>query len=278
MKRLLPLLLLVIMAAGCVKDNNEEVPDTQLNVSYGSHAQQKMDIYLPPERSSVETKVLIMIHGGGWSGGDKSDFTGGIPGVQQLLPGYAIFNINYRLAAAGGVNMFPAQEEDVKAAIQYIYDRRSQFEISDKFVLLGGSAGGHLALLQGYKYASPVRPKAIIDFFGPTDLTALFNNSPLAALLLPQALGGTPATNPAIYQQSSPVNFINAQSPPTMILQGGVDDLVPPSQSEALRDKLNTAGVANQYVFYPTEGHGWGGANATDSYVRIAAFLQIHNP
>lgn len=279
MKKLLPLLMLVMTAASCVKDNDSEnVPDTQINVSYGSHAQQKMDIYLPPQRSSSTTKVLVMIHGGGWSGGDKSDFTAGIAGVQQLLPGYAIFNINYRLAATGNVNPFPAQEQDVKAAIEYIYNRREQFQISEKFVYLGASAGGHLALLQGYKHTSPVRPKAIIDFFGPTDLTALYNNSALAALLLPQALGGTPTSNPTLYQSSSPINYVTAQSSATMILQGGIDDLVPPSQSTALRDRLNTAGVANQYVFYPNEGHGWGDPSATDSYLKIAAFLQIHNP
>jgi acetyl esterase/lipase len=278
MKKILPFLLLLTMAASCVKNEDDKVPDTQLNVSYGSHAQQKMDIYLPPQRSSSTTKVLIMIHGGGWSGGDKSDFTAGIAGVQQLLPGYAIFNINYRLVGSGNVNVFPAQEEDVKAAVEYIYNRREQFQISDKFVYLGASAGGHLALLQGYKHTNVVRPKAIIDFFGPTDLTALFNNSALAALLLPQALGGTPTTNASLYQSSSPINYVTAQSSATMILQGGTDDLVPPSQSTALRDKLNTLGVANQYVFYPNEGHGWGDPNATDSYLKIAAFLQIHNP
>jgi len=259
--------------AACDKD---KIKDDRRNVSYGSDSQQKMDIYLPADRSTTNTKVLVLIHGGGWSGGDKSDFDAGIASIQQQLPGYAIFNINYRLVTGAGANRFPTQEQDVKAALEFIYARRSEYQISDKFVLLGASAGGHLALLQGYKYTSPVKPKAIVDFFGPTDMTALYNTNITAGVLIAFAIGATPASNASLYQQSSPITYVSAQSPPTIILQGGVDDLVPPSQSTSLQAKLNTAGVPNQYVFYPSEGHGWAGANLTDSYLKIAAFLTTH--
>jgi dipeptidyl aminopeptidase/acylaminoacyl peptidase len=104
----------------------------------------------------------------------------------------------------------------------------------------------------------------------------LYNNP--ASPLIPPAtvaaiVGATPTTNPVLYQQSSPINFVTAQSCPTIILQGGLDPLVSPNQSIALKNKLQTMGVINQYVFYPGEGHGWVGANLSDSFDKIALFL-----
>ncbi|RYZ17354.1 MAG: alpha/beta hydrolase, partial [Sphingobacteriales bacterium] len=94
---------------------------TFLNVAYGSDSLQKMDIYLPANRRSESTKSLVLIHGGGWTSGSKSDFAGYIDSLRNRLPRYAIFNINYRLAAAG-TNLFPTQENDVEAAINFIHD------------------------------------------------------------------------------------------------------------------------------------------------------------
>ena len=272
---LLILILFILIISSCKKDDSskQDMPVTMLNVSYGTNAQQKMDIYLPATRNTATTKVIIMIHGGGWSTDDKADFDEYVDSLKKREPAYAIFNINYRLA--NPPDIFPAQEQDVKAAIEFIYNKRTEYNISDKFVLIGASAGGHLALLQGYKYSTPVKPKAIIDFFGPTELISLYNNppNPLVQPLLNSVLGGTPNTNNTIYTQSSPINFVSSQSPPTMILQGGADIVVSPSQSVLLDTKLNTSGVTHQYIFYSTEGHGWVGANLIDSFNKIQAFL-----
>ncbi|HEX2629151.1 MAG TPA: alpha/beta hydrolase, partial [Chitinophagaceae bacterium] len=201
------LLLLCLIVSACQKNTGDDNPTdpgaekTMKNVAYGSDPLQKMDIYLPGGRTAASTKVIVMIHGGAWATGDKADFDEYVDSLKKRLPGYAIFNINYRLSS-GVSNTFPAQENDVKAAVDFIYGKRSEYFISDKFVLLGASAGGHLALLQGYKYSSPVKPKAIIDFFGPTDMTDLYNNP--ASPMIPQSavasiVGATPATNPTLY-------------------------------------------------------------------------------
>jgi acetyl esterase/lipase len=276
------ILLLAIVFISCKKNNNNEDPtppaQTMMNTSYGNDAAQKMDIYLPAGRSSSKTRVLIMIHGGAWGTGDKVDFDAYVDTLKRRDPSYAIFNINYRLST-GTSNTFPSQEMDVKAAVEFIYSKRTEYGISDKFVLLGGSAGGHLALLQGYKYNSPVKVKAVVDFFGPADMIDLYNNpasSIIPATLVATIVGATPVSNPGLYQQSSPINFITAQSPPTIILQGGVDPLVSPNQSIALRNKLQIAGVTYQYIFYPTEGHGWTGSNLTDSFNQVQAFLNAN--
>lgn len=277
MKFYLVLFSLILIA--CQKENDPaDTGQVMLNVSYGSDPLQNMDIYLPPGRTTASTKVLVLIHGGAWSTGDKTDFNEYVDTLKKRLPDYALFNINYRLSI-GGNNVFPAQENDVKAAVEFIYGKRDEYKVSDKFVLLGASAGAHLALLQGYKNTSVIKPKAIVDFFGPTDLTDLYNNpaSPLISSATVAAIvGATPISNPTLYQQSSPINFVNAQSAPTIILQGGLDPLVSPTQSTTLRDKLQISGVTNQYLYYPTEGHGWFGANLVDSFNKIQAFLMAN--
>ena len=281
MKILLFITLLIFVISSCQKENivdsgtTTAVEKTELNLAYGTDPAQKMDIYLPSGRTSSSTKVIILIHGGAWTQQDKTDFTPYVDTLKRRLPGFAIFNINYRLAT-GAINFFPTQENDVKTAIGFIFSRTDEYRISQKFVLLGASAGAHLSMLQAYKYTNPVIIKAVVDFFGPADITDMYNNP--ASILAPPAaiaavVGATPASNPALYQQSSPINFVTTQSPPTIILQGGADVLVSPSQSVALHTKLQTMGVVNQYVFYPTENHGWVGADLTDSFDKIQAFL-----
>lgn len=270
----------LLLFTACQKETkhpDEVQASIQMDVTYGPDAKQKMDVYLPANRTTTTTRVLILIHEGAWSDGDKSGFNSYIPELQERLPGYAIFNLNYRLAGTGGPNTFPTQENDVKAAIEFIYDKRAEYMISDNFGYVGASAGGHLALLQGYKYSTPVKPKAIVSFFGPTDMVDLFNSNPLAGILLTNIVGATPASNPTLYAESSPITFVSATSPPTILLHGGIDDIVPVAQAEELRAELQQEGVANEYVFFANEGHGlWTDAHMEESFDKIKIFLEEH--
>ena len=255
------------------------IASSNMNVSYGTDGAQKMDVYLPAARTATSTKTIIMIHGGGWSGGDKTDMMPYVDTLKRRFPAYAIININYRLVTVTN-NFFPTQENDVKSAIDFIYNKRNEYLISDKFVLMGASAGAHLALLHAYKNNTPVRIKAVVDFFGPTDMTAMYNN-PASVFAPPSSIamvfnGATPTTNPTAYAQSSGLTFVTPLSPPTIILHGGVDPLVKLSQAISLRDKLALNGVVNQYVYYQNEGHGWVGANLADSFEKIQAFLNLY--
>ncbi len=251
---------------------------SQQNIAYGTDGMQKFDLYLPANRSTATTKSIILVHGGAWSQGDKSHFASYIDSIKARLPEYAIFNVNYRLANANGTNLFPVQELDVKAATEFIYNKRSEYFIADKFVMLGASAGGHLAMLQAFKNNSVVKPKAMVNFFGPSDMAALYTN-PASGFAPPASVaalfgGATPTTDAAAYAASSPINYVTAQSAPTIIFQGGVDPLVRPAQQTALKAKLDAAGVTNEYVLYPGEGHGWLGANLSNSFERMQSFLQ----
>jgi acetyl esterase/lipase len=277
-KCLLASAFFLVVLASCNKSDQDGVvaAKTELNVSYGSSAEQKMDIYLPAGRSAASTPAIVLIHGGAWNSGDKGDFADYIDTLKRRLPNYAIFNINYRLA--NSPNLFPVQENDVRASIQFIHDKLSQYQVSNKMAFLGVSAGAHLALLQAYKNSTPVRPKAVVDLFGPTDLVDLYNNppNPLVTGMLASVVGGTPVTIPALYQQSSPINAVNNQCPPTIIFHGLLDIVVTPSQSTALRNRLNTQSVPNTLVTYAAEGHGWIGAPLTDTFDRIVAFIKTY--
>lgn len=263
--------------------NTTVTAKTILNAAYSSSAAQVMDIYLPANRSTLTTKVIVLIHGGGWTEGDKSDplFAPFVDSLKKRLPDYAVFNINYRLSATP-LFLFPTQELDVKAATEFIYAKRNEYGISDKFVMVGASAGAHLAMLQAYKNSSPVKAKAVISFFGPSDLLDMYNNpvnnNPFIPLGLAQAVGKTPAQDPVIYTNSSPVNFISSSSAmPTILLHGGLDPLVKPQQSLTVATKLTAAGIASQNVLYATAGHGdWNAATYTDAFNKIQAFLALH--
>ncbi len=293
MKRTFTILFFLLSAGiiSCSKEGNNGDADNpnlakvSLNVAYGTNAAQVMDIYLPAGRSAATTKVMLLIHGGGWTGGDKNDplFLPFVDSIKRRLPEYAVFNINYRLSA-NPFNLFPTQEMDIKAATEFVLSKRTEYSISDKFVVVGASAGAHLAMLQAYKYNSVVKPKAIVSFFGPSDLLDMYNNpvggNTAISFVIGTTVGKTPAQDPLIYSSSSPVNFISsATAMPTILLHGGLDPLVNPLQSIAVKDKLVQAGIANQYVFYPAAGHGdWDGPTYTDAFNKIVAFLALHVP
>jgi acetyl esterase/lipase len=247
---------------------------TLQNVSYGKDSLQKMDIHLPEGRSAEVTKSLVLIHGGGWNGGSKNDFRSYIDSFRKRMPDYAVFNIDYRLVSSG--NLFPSQENDVKAAIDFITSKADEFQISkNHLVLLGASAGGHLALLHTYKAKDP-RIKAVIDFFGPTDLTTMYRRPwhPMVPYALQMITGTTPDVNIEIYKQSSPVNFITAASAPTLIFHGEKDQIVDISQSKLLQQKLEKAGVDHELVVYAGERHGWYGSTLSRSFDKITLFLE----
>lgn len=270
--------LLVSCGKGVDVQPQKPLPAEALsNVSYGSDPAQKMDVYLPGGRTDT-TKLIVLVHGGAWMTGDKSDFSFFVPVLQQKFPGYAIANINYRLATIAA-NHFPAQENDMKAAVDFLVQKSNDYRISQKIILLGASAGAHMALLQAYKYSSP-KIKAVIDFFGPTDMAALFNSLPAGSLTqtaLQIVMSGTPVTNASLYTQSSPINFVNAQSSPTLILHGTADDVVPIAQSNDLKARLQNFGVVHQMVTYPGLGHDvWPPATMNDAFNKIETFIKTN--
>ncbi|WP_207492248.1 alpha/beta hydrolase [Aridibaculum aurantiacum] len=278
---LLSILLLVCTSiVSCDKKENSLLAESNMkNIKYGANAAQAMDIYLPAGRTTNNTKVLVFIHGGSWSGGDKSDFDGDINAIRGQLQDYAIFNINYRLAI-GGANRFPAQIEDIQMALEFIANNAAEYRINpSKIGLVGASAGAHLGLLYAYKHNSNGNIKAVVNLFGPTNLTSLYTSHPVPAAsqpVLQNFLGTTPLANPTLYANASPVNYVTAQSPATLILHGTMDYIVPISQSTELRAALTSAGAKVEMHTYNGEGHGWYGTTLQDTYSRTISFVKAN--
>lgn len=270
--------------SACKKDTTTTVDTTsnaavkldELNVAYGTEALQNMDIYLPANRTDAATKVVVLIHGGAWSAGDKNDYNNEIPFFQAGLANYAFININYRLAAPPSTNLWPTQQTDVNAALDFIVSKASHYHYNaNKIIVMGASAGAHLAMLKAYRYNSDNRIKAVVDFYGPTNMTDLYNfQTGVQKQLFELFMSGTPSTNATAYSNASPVNFVTATAPPTIIFHGTADAVVPYAQSVQLKTALTNAGVVYQYNEYAGEAHGFSNqANVTDSYNKAIAFV-----
>jgi acetyl esterase/lipase len=160
---------------------------------------------------------------------------------------------------------FPAQIQDCNAALNFILAHATNYGVSSRrFVVGGGSAGGHLALLLGlardekdFGADSAVKPLAILDFFGPADFTRMQND--LEAIHSEKGLEifkdagsrllGTPVEPSSVKAKlASPITYVSAASPPVLILQGDKDDSVPPAQSRRLQEALDRAAVKNRLI------------------------------
>lgn len=282
---LLPILFLCALAlSSCkkkTKTENETVYSTNQahtlqDVSYGSDNQQKMDVYLPKNRNA-STKVFVLIHGGGWTAGDKSDYSYLFNNLKTYYPNHAIININYRLATSNSPAI-PKQIDDIQAALNEI--QKDVYGVSRNYFLFGASAGGHLALLYGYKYDSNKYVKGICNTVGPADLTdANYTDNTLLYLAAVNALVGLNqyTQNPQIIEQISPAQCVTPNSPPTISFYGDADELIPTTQMSLLHDQLTAKGVPNQCTMYAGEGHvGWSVPNTQDYVAKAIVFINTY--
>ena len=276
-KYALPMLLLFLtFACNTSTDKNQEEPlvaQTLLNISYGNDSEQIADIYLPAGRNE-NTKTIILVHGGGWSGGSKADMSYFIPTLQSQFPDYAIVNTDYRLATSESPG-FPKQIEDLQKLIVNL--KNGDYHISNDFAMIGTSAGAHLSMLYAYNYDPSNEVKALCSIVGPTDFTdPAYTGNPLFQSGLFYLVGNVnPQTNPEIFIDVSPVTHVSAQSPPTILLYGGQDPLIPASQAPRLKDRLDDFNVYNEMYIYAEGGHGnWDAATTLDFTGKLFTFLE----
>src|SRR5690606_1820350 len=119
---------------------------------------------------TTDTKTLILVHGGGWTSGDKSEMNPIKDFIRQDLPHFAVININYRLADANK-NPYPMQIEDISSVINHLKSNAAKYSISENFGFIGISAGAHLSLLWSYGFDLDNNVKMICSIVGPTNLT-----------------------------------------------------------------------------------------------------------
>jgi len=220
----------------------------------------KMDIYLPPA-TSKPTPIVINIHGGGWNHGVKESQTGF---STFFKAGFAVANIEYRLT---GQATAPAAIEDSRCALIYLIRNAKTLNIDvNKIVIMGGSAGGHLALMAGllandHRFdtncpgVEKIKVAAIIDKYGITDVWDWGYGKNITSKSATNWLG--PKANDEAFAKSvSPINYVTSKSPPVFIVHGDADPTVPYEQSVSLHKKLLAAGVKTEFITVPGGLHG----------------------
>ncbi|MBZ5728287.1 MAG: alpha/beta hydrolase [Acidobacteriia bacterium] len=208
-------------------------------------------------RAAGDRPGLIDIYGGAWQRGSPTDnqrFA-----RYMASRGYAVFAIDYRHAPAW---KFPAQMEDVRAAISFIHAHSRSYQTDpDRLVVCGRSAGAELALLAAYE-PGPVPIAAAIGFYSPTDLTLGYADPPSpdpihVRAVLEAYLGGAPAAFPERYRAASPVSYANRPLPPTLLIHGSRDHLVKPEFSRELYGRLIASGNRAVLLEIPWAEHAF---------------------
>jgi acetyl esterase/lipase len=217
--------------------------------------------------------MILALEGGGWKKTGWEQY-GQIIASALGPAGFIVATAEYTFSTPGRAS-WPANLLDVRDAVRWLRSHADRIGGDpNRIVALGESAGGQLASLlatfpsgspDGSQRPSPADPsssvsaqvQALVDFYGPTDLTALHQESPRAGQFVVSYLGGTPEEVPTHYIDASPITHVASGDPPTLIFQGGADTGVPPDQSQRFADALTAAGVPNQLVFLPGIGHGF---------------------
>lgn len=247
------------------------------NIEYKSAGGKSLQLDIYRSRRLTEpAPLLVFIHGGGWKNGERSDY------LPYLIPfamkGYVTATVSYRLLAD---SIYPACIEDITDAVRWFCSNGGNYGYDPgRIALIGGSAGGHLSTLAGYGWkksgqypclpqgrdtVNECRVKAVVDIYGPVDLTTDYARShPLVTALI----GHSYEEAPDLYSNASPVTYLDRNDPPTLILHGTSDSLVPVSQSDDLKKSLDSLGIPCTYYRLPLWPH------SMDIVQRVNGFCQ----
>lgn len=242
-----------------------------------------LNVYVPKSVKKA-TPCLVFIHGGGWSKGKKEDYL--LYNLAFAKRGYITATVQYRLVPKA---KFPGPVEDVTSAIRFLKTHAADYNIdANKIAAVGGSAGGHLAMMVGYadnddflatgeESLPSSRVQAVINFYGVVDCTT---ETAIAAHQVKKFIGKKYKEDPEPYKNASPISHLTADDPPTLTFHGTIDELVPIRQADMLHAKLNELGIVN----YCDRVEGWPHSmdvtapiNERCQYI-MAKFLEKHLP
>lgn len=272
-------------------------PTVKRNVTYKTIGTEKLraDIYLPAQyEDSPKFGALFFFHGGGWMGGDKSDITDYYDIIRALnAHNIAVIGVQYRLCDTRTV-FLPTPIYDCLDAVRYIIKNAEEYNIdTDNLGAFGTSAGGHLSLMaafaQDHFYEAPelsdvtYKLKYVVDICGPTDLCVDYTDDSLrrAYETLLAVFGTDREGKLEEYKASSPINYIDSNSPKTLIIHGKADSYVPYTQSELLYNALIEKGVDATYIavdgadhdFSPAVGHESTSHSVEDLLTKATQFI-----
>ena len=222
----------------------------------GGHERNHLDLYLP-EKAERPVPVILWIHGGGWTRGDKTNG----PAFGFAQKGYAVASMNYRFSQHA---TFPAQIFDCKAAVRWLRANARKYSLDANHIgAWGASAGGHLVALlattggvkdlegPGGNADQSSRVQAVVDWYGPTDFLTAGAKDTRTNLI-----GGDPQTNPDKARRASPMTYVLKDAAPILIMHGDEDNTVPIAQSETFAAALKKAGADATFVVIKGGKHG----------------------
>jgi acetyl esterase/lipase len=258
----------------------------------------RLDVHLP-ENGEAPFPVVVAVYGSAWFSNSSKGAAFHVGLGQKLLQsGFAVVSINHRSSDDA---KFPAQIQDVKAAIRFIRANSEKLSLDSSFIAITGwSSGGHLAALAGTTNSTKTHNlndlevdiegdlgsftqtgshvDAVVDWFGPTDFLIMDScgssfshddvRSPESSLI-----GGAIQDNPGKCALANPITYVHKGNPPFLIFHGDKDPLVPHCQSRKLFENLQKEGVESELVVVSEGGHG-PGVMIEKYYDQMIAFLK----
>ncbi len=259
------------------------------NIPYveNGHPNQVLDLFLPEQPSDKPLPLMIWIHGGAWLAGNQAN----PPVVYLVNKGFAVASIQHRFSSDA---IWPAQAYDCKAAIRFLRANAAKYNFDpDHFGVGADSSGGHLAAFVGTSgdvkemegdlgnTNVSSRVQAVVDWFGPTDLTLMGQQSSPRSMLRHDApnspesllLGGPVQEKCALARTANPLTYVDKNDPPFLIMHGDHDQLVPLGQSVILAKALIDAGVEVTMKTIPGAAHEGPQFRTAESQRLIEEFL-----
>jgi acetyl esterase/lipase len=246
------------------------------DIKYGNDSLHTLDMYIPP-KSKNNHILIIYIHGGGWYAGNKREAIHWADYFQNK--GYAVASIDYRLTKMPEKNFHPTQMSDIDKALRFLVSKSDNYNFdSTKIIIMGFSAGAHLALMYGYKYDSSKRIKAAISLCGILDLTdqQLLNadlgdmsGSKMVSLFI-----GDTTMNIPKRQAASPVFNLDEHSPPTCFVHGKSDDIVPFQQSVKATNVLKKYNISTAIDLLENTNHNLLSIDLSANFYKVDSFIK----
>lgn len=216
------------------------------NLAFGTHARDRLDVYQPIDTAQQPRTVIIFWHGGGWTDGNKALYR--FVGVSLAQLGYVLVLPNYRVYPEV---KFPDFLDDCARAVRWTQQHAADFGGDPhRIVLMGHSAGAHMAAMLAINHTYLQRAGVDThDIIGLIGLSGPYGLAPNTTTL--NTIFAAPYT-PHDWQV---IAYANAHSPPALLVHGGADTLVWPSNTQDLAAALRSQGVRVETRIYPGRGH-----------------------
>jgi acetyl esterase/lipase len=273
---------LLALLDGCAiaQDTKVAIPDSvsvEANIPYGQYKETVLDIMRPKASATTKRPGVIVIHGGGWTGGTKEGHSQETC-LRYVEKGFVCADVEYRLAKVAPA---PAAVTDVLDAAHWFEENAKKYDVDTKrIVVTGGSAGGHLSLMVGMtpksaKLGPTSKIAAVVNFYGITDVGDQLggpNMREYAVTWVPEGAGRL-----ELAKRVSPMTYVRKGLPPILTIHGDADQTVPYEHGVRLTKALRDAGDDAELVSVPQGKHGFPKATEDEIYEHdIWPFLKKH--